>query len=202
MEPLIQRFDLEPSADHKEAEERFEDDIMFACALGYASRMSVCGWMKKMDEKVRTGAVRRDAAGRAASRLWGSEASFSCTLLYFLMTRRDHEGICVCIQTLLSWGACPTVVLFGKSGHVQDSSWRYATAFGLLNPRLQKDWSRDLLAFGSAPWPSLRRTPQHSIQCSELGVSMIAPGVMAVMQAQWWRWHARRARRFWLHICL
>jgi hypothetical protein len=61
-------------------------------------------------------------------------------------------------------------------------------------------WQQDLLAYGSLPWMMSRCRPfPDDGQRAHCIVTLPPYGpfnpLHALWQAQWWRWHARRARR-------
>jgi hypothetical protein len=61
---------------------------------------------------------------------------------------RIRDG-CLCLRTVLNWGACPSVLCASKRTHMTyDPAYEYAAADPLVRERLQTE----LLAYGWAPW--------------------------------------------------
>ncbi len=104
---------------------------------------------------------------------------------------------------VLSWGACPTVI---KGPRLKMHRWQWAdwTACAWTRSFRSANAARllqELLAYGSAPWRLCR---MHLGICDPDAagrVPMALQGTLdPVWEAQWWRWHARRARRLWAMV--
>jgi hypothetical protein len=185
-----------PSAIHREAETRFERDIVAVCSLTHATIkfFDLCKWVAARDDEVRRGLVRRSVAASLASRFYVCDlGDFSCTLLYKVLRDRKHgEGLCQCLSTILAWGTCATVVC---AGHVHND---HVTAVGLYGC---STWaSVTLRAYGSMPWFTYR--PGLGPDAGKVGI-VIKRALFPLhcqLQLQWLRWHARHVRRLWVKL--
>lgn len=222
-------FVLEPSDAHAVAEMLFELEVESLCKdivvmhrnMPRFVTQYVCDRVQVLHDDVERGDVRRQAAALAASRLQTlpQPIRWSGTLLYVIMAASTHNDGCPCMTHVLSWGTCPSV-LTGPAPHVTlDASDTYDswTPFWLtIRPRpatamtLNAKWREELLAYGSVPWiqlemasslpngPANRYTMTlHSYAC---GAPTDVP--MFKSQAQWRRWHARRARLAWVTVAV
>ena len=104
---------------------------------------------------------------------------------------------------MLSWGACPTIFIVPEL--LRDSQLNLLTAFGDVTHNTHQErsdirmkWQQELLAYGSAPW-ILCRLQARDDGVAGRGMVTFPHGPRNPLhvrwQAQWWRWHARRARR-------
>jgi hypothetical protein len=200
---------LEPSVSHAAAESLFDQDIQDMCTSAYSHPIEACRRVQALHDRVLRGDVRREAAAAAASRLQGlSFDVWATTFLFTLLSQsKSLHGAsdCVCVTHVLSWGTCPTVLIVPRPCDGKVSLW---TAFGIVTNGFRLNgkgckWQQDLLAHGSLPWMmSCCRPCPDDGQCARCIVTLPHYGPLnplhALWQAQWWRWHARRARRRWI----
>jgi hypothetical protein len=192
---------VEASEGHAAAEMLFEHDVQMAHDT---ASTGLCGLLQHLHERVVCGVVRRQVAAVAASRLRDLEQSrWRSSLLFSLLTASDHAQTCACVTHVLSWGTCPTVLSGGDALDGVSRLFSLWTAFGMVKAgdgsqsRLAGKWLQELLAYGSAPWQLIRPgfTGGSLMTLAAYG----PPNPLQVWwQAQWWRWHARRARRLWV----
>ncbi len=153
-----------------------------------------CEWVQNLDVQVQTGSVRRQAAAFAATCTHPSATrSVSCNLLYVVLHRgrNGHVNPCHCVDTVLGWGTCPTLVYVVPTGRV----------LGALG--LDIEWTRhmhaNMFAWGTSPWM------YHTIWEAYPGAQPVlfpssGTGGWARAQKHWRRWHARRPRQCWLML--
>lgn len=207
-------FVLEPSATHAAAEKFFEREVQDICWSPRSRDGRLCTRVQALHECVVRGDVRRVAAAVAASRLRTLDReSRGCTLLYTLICGPFHlyrQGTeCSCVTNVLSWGTCPTVII-GPSACGTDTtmlpSVKLWTPLGFLEQLYsisRSKWVQELLAYGSVPWVMQGLSPPGQLpgrwtltlyDCAQQRSSL------SLLQAQWWRWHARQARRLWAMV--
>jgi len=216
-------FVLDPSDTHAEAERLFELEIQSLCSdmvsidegMPRFVTRCVCNRVQSLHDCVQRGDVRRPAAALAASRLQTlpKPIRWTASLLYVIMEASKHIAQCSCLTHTLSWGTCPTLL----TGPAPDERPHHArpplhllTAFGFAMRRrvantLDAKWRDELLAYGSAPW--LMGMVSSHPNGSAYGYAMTFPQKLKDVpnfrwQAQWRRWHARRARLVWATVHL
>lgn len=198
--PPREQSPLEPSIAHAAAEEQFRCAIVqnayAACMEG--SEEGLCEWVSSMDKLVQSGSVRRRAAGVMASMFLCDVLVMGmrhhCTLLYVVLFHgvrdRIHDG-CLCLRTVLNWGACPSVLCAPTPTHMTYyPAYEYAGAELVVRERLQTE----LLAYGSAPWN------RYSLLWTATSAYVVTVDSRPVGRAgqQWWQWHARWSRVQWV----
>jgi hypothetical protein len=136
------------SAALSRSEDKFAQEIIDVCQRHAADWTSAqfCEWVQNLDVQVQTGSVRRQAAAFAATCTHPSMVRrVSCNLLYVVLHRGryGHMNPCHCVDTVLGWGTCPTLVYVVPKGHV----------LGALG--LDIEWTRhmhaNLLGVGDVP---------------------------------------------------
>ncbi len=216
--PCARNWVVEPSGIHDTAERSFRCAVQSICTTFTTD--PPCLLVHGLHSCVLQGTVRRKAAAVAASSLHNvSYGDWSVTLVCILLGAK-HNDDCACMEHVLSWGTCPTVT-FGPrldeskvtSFGIIDLNHCYGrlTAFGLLTTRHFRDekwrrWTRLLLAHGSLPWRGCCIAVRHIGPCVTFfcsfppsrGINNFQGDDLSLLQTQWWRWHARRARRLWL----
>jgi hypothetical protein len=196
---------VEASKGHAAAETLFEHDMQSVCQVTHdTASTGLCGLVQHLHDRVVRGVVRRQVAAVAASRLRDLEQSrWRSTLLFSLLTASNHAQTCACVTHVLSWGTCPTVLSGADAVDGVTSLFSLWTAFGMVTAgdgsqsRLANKWLQELLAYGSAPWQLIRPGFLGGSTMSLQEYGSRNP-VHVRWQAQWWRWHARHARRAWV----
>jgi hypothetical protein len=191
-----------PSVEHADAETAFANVIAKEVAR-LQTRMTVCDILQALDDQVHHGVVRRQAAGHFASTLWPVSLPlrgcyfFPSTLLRCILQPMKHKvEHCNCVETVLAWGCCPTVLT-----HCAEAS-EVRCALAVVG---RQRWARSLLRWGSLPWPGFGVTAgpwslAPTAECAwmhrwdELGSEVQAA------QAQWPRWHWRCCKRQWVAL--
>jgi hypothetical protein len=178
------------------SEDKFAQEVIDVCQRHAADWTSAqfCEWVQNLDVQVQTGSVRRQAAAFAATCTHPSATrSVSCNLLYVVLHRgrNGHVNPCHCVDTVLGWGTCPTLVYVVPTGRV----------LGALG--LDIEWTRhmhaNMFAWGTSPWM------YHTIWEAYPGAQPVlfpssGTGGWARAQKHWRRWHARRPRQCWLML--
>jgi hypothetical protein len=162
-----------------------------------------CATVQQLNQQVCDGRVRKQAAAYFASR--PSPIFERCSLSYGflrLLLRQDrHEDGCACVDVVLAWGTCPTLVtVVGNQ--------RGTTAFGLVQG---ERWRQALVAYGGMPWPSFHTMDFVGEANPRISVARIHEYFgnhrmpidmlwLEALQRQWFRWHNRIGRRLWVAV--
>lgn len=197
---------LEASEGHVVAESAFEHQIRDMCSSSATHDTWTCRRVQALHNSVVRGDVRRQAAAVAASRLH-SECGWRTSVLNTLLQKSLKPGACdcACVSHVLSWGTCPTVLILPEwPRYATHALW---TAFGIVTNGVQQfgtggSWQQELLAYGSAPWMVSHVHPSVADGHNFMTLTRYGPDneVHVLWQAQWRRWHARRARRLWVRF--
>jgi hypothetical protein len=184
MDSLFLRSIVPPSAAHAAAEQHFERQVELVVQRALAGHVvSLCTDIDDLDSVVTSGAVRRAAAAKAASRLWRRYRLLLVTLLHEVLNNEYHVRGCMCVPKVLSWGTCPTGVQWDPTP--QFDHYPLWTAIGLAHGvRHGLQWVPDLLAYGSVPWEFLNKKHRG--------------WTLTKAEGQWHRWHNRTSKRQWL----
>jgi hypothetical protein len=192
-----------PSDRHAAAEAAFARVVATVVAhMDFGS--SLCDTVQALDEQVHCGYVRRQAAaviGSGTSHVLSFSYKPSTLLRCVLQANKHKSSPCSCLDTVLAWGCCPTVVMSSvtSTGHHPDGQSLTAVAVA------QRDcWVRSLLNWGSLPW-DLYHVREGAFVCSTLqkhghNMGQETRAGMPRAQGQWRRWHGRRCRQLWVKI--
>lgn len=187
------RSPLAPSDRHAEAEAAFADVV--AKEVGrYLYEQNPCDTVQALDGLVQRGAVRRQAAGVIASTLYpvpgSTTACLNNLLACVLQGLRHKTRDCTCLETVLSWECCPTLVRLRP---------RCTEATTAISVAIRKSHVLSLLRWGSLPWPICGMKPKAgSLAVPTIFDWMVAVPEVWAAQGQWPRWHWRRCKRQWV----
>ncbi len=211
-----------PSRYHAAAEAAFGDAVAKEVSrLGFTRLM--CDAVQALDDQVQRGFVRRQAAARMASSgcVFGTGArhQYDSTLLRCVLQPYKHKtSDCKCLETVLAWGCCPTLLGYGKgSGVLYQSALFEALRCG-RHGDMEKPWVRTLLSWGSIPcvWYRIvgdsKRRGATLAPVSDMsgwfGLKLFkdketgAGPTMSAVRHQWHRWHQRAQKRRWIAAAL
>jgi hypothetical protein len=164
----------------------------------------ICYVVQELDSLVQKGRVRRHAAACMASEVHDVDSvmGVSQDSRNFLRAVLQHHVnaqafSCECINTVMAWGTCPTVVQRVAMGALTLTS---------LGINIREQWQRTLLAYGAMPWTGYRvRADRGTGQCVMTFMAYAAHDVLRGVnlcraQKQWQQWHGRRRKRLWLTV--
>lgn len=166
----------------------------------------VCDTVQALDDQVQRGLVRRQAAAFLASGMMKGPM-YDTNLLRCVLTNKHKTPECDCLETVLSWGCCPTQVV----QYASDREDTTPSAFGLVLVGISIGRERDrclrsLLHWGTMPWRGFRLVTVAKDGARAVVMPLTerkttkysAHGLL--LQAQWRRWHFRRGKRQWVAI--
>ncbi len=190
---------LPPSDRHAAAEALFVEVIAKEVALT-VYRTSLCDTVQELDTQVQRGLVRRQASACIASATRPVLGTYPSNLLRCVLQAERHKAHdCMCLETVLAWGCCPTLVALPP-----DTLWvDIVSALNMANECLsrRKQWMRALLSFGSIPCRFYMAGDEDAT-----GHATLVPlhdnftFWMDALMLQWKRWHPRTRKRRWIAL--
>lgn len=181
---------LPPSEEH----EALEQSYATALADAVSAPRYICDLVQVLHLQVQSGAVRRQAAAHMVSRRQLLATGFPFPVCFLKAVVQEighvHKPECRCIDLVLSWGCCPSVVA--------SDGVRILTPFAFCVTMWQPQKTiQALLAYGCLPWALRNEQPP----CWTAPITTRCVIDVRAAQMQWARWHGRLCRRLWV-MCM
>jgi hypothetical protein len=180
-----------PSECHAVAEAAFGEVVAKEVA-GLYRPSTVCDTVLMLDDQVQRGLVRRQAAAYNASVLRPLCAYYDYNLLRCVLLVDKHgTDDCKCVETVLAWGCCPTMIYAYR---VQAAPVCLSTslACALMSDvagRRGEQWVTALATFGCLPCSYYR------VVCDKV---VVGSALHTDFLRQWRCWHGRCRRIEWI----
>lgn len=164
-------------------------------------RTPLCDTVQELETQVQRGLVRRQASACIASATRPVRGTFPSNLLRCVLQTVKHKARdCMCVETVLAWGCCPTLVALPP-----DTLWAddIVSALYLANEchSIRKQWMHALLSFGSIPCRFYMAKDEDATGYVTLvPLHLNNTHWMDARMPQWTRWHPRTRKRRWIAL--